>query len=78
MPLRHTIPILFAYGLNFFQQLLFVQAQIFASLHQRFAVDDGCEQLGASCHTRGCRGTRKSADNLQHLPLKQSLAVVEA
>jgi hypothetical protein len=37
---------------------------------QRFAVDDDRAQLGASCHTRGCRGTRISADNLQRLPLK--------
>jgi hypothetical protein len=70
--------------LNFFQQLIFVQAQILAIVHQRLAVDDdGAHvaaygaKLGASYQAGGSGRAWIPSDDLQRLPLKHSLAVVE-
>ena len=84
MPLRDAVPDLFALGLNFFQQLFLVQAEILAVVHQRLAVDDdGAHvaaygaKLGASYHAGGSGRAWIPSDDLHRLPLKQSLAIVE-
>jgi hypothetical protein len=84
VPFGHAFPDLFALGLNFFQQLFLVEAQIPAVVHQRLPVHDDRAHvaadgatLGASYHAGGSGRAWIPSDDLQRLPLKQSLAVVE-
>ena len=84
MPFGHTVPDLIALVLNFFQQLFLVQTEILAVIHQCLAVDDDGvhvaadgAKLGASYHVGGSGRAWIPSDDLQRLPLKQSLAVVE-
>ena len=84
MPFGDAVPDLFAFRLDFFQQLIFVQAEILAIVHQRLAVDDDrahvaadSAKLGAPYQAGGSGRAWIPSDDLQRLPLKQSLAVVE-
>ena len=46
VPFGHAVPDLFALGLNFFQQLFLVEAQIPAVVHQRLPVHDDRANVG--------------------------------
>ncbi len=84
VPFGDAVPDLFAFGLDFVQQLIFIDAEKLAIVDQRRAVyDDGAHvaadgaKLGASHQAGGSGRAWILSDDLQRLPLKQSLAVVE-